>query len=259
MCALATMLFDAAGVALLCRLGRVCVRLYTGRTAGVAATVVKRGTKGSGIGHASLQGTAHPMLFQLGALATYRQIPVSCVNYLRNFTTSSSSVSREDGRLVYVGNLARAVLGVKFFSYSTSMFSLCVMPYVMFKSGVGANSVALQIMFYSIMGFFTFVTPVTLHLLTKGYVVRLYHKPETDTYTAVTYNAFLAEKRMVFHQQDVKVPGVSKMFTTFYARSKSMLVNPMLFNSPQEYSHLMGYDKPFTFDFEELKESEDHK
>ncbi|KAJ1192553.1 hypothetical protein NDU88_001860 [Pleurodeles waltl] len=249
----------AAEVALRCRLGQVYAWLYSCRTAGVPSTGFKRDTERGSICHASLRGSEHPLLFQLGARRKQRQIPVSCVNYLRNFTTSSSSVSREYGRLVYVGNLARAVLGVKFFSYSTSIFSLCVMPYVMFKSGVGADSVALQMAFYSIMGFFTFVTPVTLHLLTKGYVVRLYHKPDTDTYTAVTYNMFLAEKRTVFHQQDVRVPGVSKMFTTFYARSKSMLVNPMLFNNPQEYSHLMGYDKPFTFDFEELKESEDHK
>lgn len=133
------------------------------------------------------------------------------------------------------------------------------MPIILFKTGIGVDSLPLQIAFYSIIGFFTFVTPVTLHFITKGYVIRLYHKAETDTYTAITYNAILAEKKTMFHQKDVNIPDISKMFTTFYAKTKSMLVNPMLFPYPQDYNHLMGYDKPFTFDLEETKESVEGK
>lgn len=135
------------------------------------------------------------------------------------------------------------------------MLSLSIMPFIIFKTGMGFDNLPLQILFYSFIGFFTFVTPITLHLITKGYVIRLYHKSETDTYTAITYNAILAEKKTVFHQKDVKIPDISKMFTTFYAGTKSMLVNPGLFQYPQDYNHLMGYDKPFTFDLEESKES----
>ncbi|KAG9356151.1 hypothetical protein JZ751_000995 [Albula glossodonta] len=141
---------------------------------------------------------------------------------------------------------------VKFFSYSSSMFSLSVMPYILFKTGIGVQSLALQVAFCSVIGLFTFITPVLLHLITKGYVVRLYHNPETDTYTAVTYNALLVEKKTVFHQKEVSVPDVSKMFTSFYANQKSLLVNPMLFPVPHDYDHLMGYDKPFSFDLDEL-------
>lgn len=187
------------------------------------------------------------------------QIIFSRVAPVRCFSTSSFHGQLEDGRLIYTGNLAKTVLGVKFFSYSTSMFSFCMMPYIILKTGIGVESVFLQTAFYGIVGFFTFITPVTLHLLTKGYVVRLYHKAETDTYTAITYNVMLAEKRTVFHQRDVKVPDISKMFTTFYAKTKSMLVNPMLFTYPQDYNHLMGYDKPFYFDLEEQKESSESK
>ncbi|XP_053875838.1 transmembrane protein 70, mitochondrial isoform X1 [Malaclemys terrapin pileata] len=193
-----------------------------------------------------------------GAEGRLEQIIFSHVAPVRCFSTSSFHGQPEDGRLVYTGNLAKTVLGVKFFSYSTSMFSFCMMPYI-FKNGIGVESVFLQTAFYGIVGFFTFITPVTLHLLTKGYVVRLYHNAETDTYTAITYNAILAEKRTVFHQRDVKVPDISKMFTTFYAKTKSMLVNPMLFTYPQDYNHLMGYDKPFYFDLEEQKESSESK
>ncbi|XP_067218783.1 transmembrane protein 70, mitochondrial [Chanodichthys erythropterus] len=158
----------------------------------------------------------------------------------------------EDGELIYTGNLGKAVLGVKFFSYSSSMFSLCVMPYVLLKTGIGVNSLALQVAFCGFIGFFTFLTPVLLHLITKGYVVRLYHNKETDMYTAITYSALLVEKRTVFHQSDVIIPAVSRMFTSFYAKKHSMLVNPMLFALPHDYNHLMGYDRPFSFDTDDL-------
>ncbi|KAM9307730.1 transmembrane protein 70, mitochondrial [Gastrophryne carolinensis] len=172
---------------------------------------------------------------------------------LRSYSASSSS--QEDGRLVYTGNMARAVLGVKFFSYSTSLLSVALLPYILMKTGIGVDSPVLKAAFFSVVGFFTFVTPVTLHFITKGYVVRLYHDSASDLYTAITYNALLAEKRTVFSPADVEDPGVSKMFTTFYAKKKSMLVNPDLFPSPRDYHHLMGYDKPFTFSPEDLHKS----
>ncbi|XP_077349009.1 transmembrane protein 70, mitochondrial [Lithobates pipiens] len=168
------------------------------------------------------------------------------------FSTSPSSSLPEEGKLVYTGNLGRAVLGVKLFSYSTSIASLFLMPYILLKTGIGVDSLVLKVVFCSTVGFFTFVTPVTLHIITKGYVARLYHNSDRDLFTAVTYNALLVEKRTVFSPADVEVPGVSKMFTTFYAKKKSMLVNPDLFPNPWDYHHLMGFDKPFTFSPEDL-------
>ena len=132
-------------------------------------------------------------------------------------------------------------------------------PYLMLKTGIGFDSLFLQAAFYGLIVFFTFVTPVTLHILTKGYVIRLYYKEEMDTYTAITYNAILAEKATVFHQKDVKIPDITKMFTTFYAKTKSMLVNPTLFPDPQDYNRLMGYDKAFCFDFEEEEKDGESK
>ncbi|XP_054241248.1 transmembrane protein 70, mitochondrial [Indicator indicator] len=178
---------------------------------------------------------------------------------VRSLCSTSPHEHPEHGRLVYKGNLAKAVLGVKFFSYSTSIFNLFMMPYIMLKTGIGFDSVLLEAAFYGVIGFFTFVTPVTLHVLTKGYVVRLYYKDEVDTYTAITYNVILAEKATVFHQKDVKIPDITKMFTTFYAKTKSMLVNPSLFPNIQDYNHLMGYDKSLYFKLEEEKEAEEKK
>uniref|UniRef100_A0A8D0HLR7 Transmembrane protein 70 n=1 Tax=Sphenodon punctatus TaxID=8508 RepID=A0A8D0HLR7_SPHPU len=199
----------------------------------------------------------------LGASVSGNQIIFPHVKSVCCFSTSSHENSEHEhseyGRLIYTGNLAKPVLGVKFFSYSTSMITFCLMPYVLLKTGLAVDNLALQITLYSILGAFAFITPVAFHLLTKGYVIRLYHSAETDTYTAITYNVILAEKSTAFHQKDVRVPDISKIFTTFYAKSKSMLVSPRLFPHPQDYSHLMGYDKPFHFDLGEENQSSEMK
>ncbi|CAJ1087288.1 transmembrane protein 70%2C mitochondrial isoform X2 [Xyrichtys novacula] len=187
-------------------------------------------------------------------LTCTNQVQSLCPSIIRCVSTATSS---SDGELIYTGNLGRAVRGVKFFSYSSSGTSLLIMPYLLLKTGLGIQSFALQVAFCGVMGFFTFLTPVLLHFITRGYVVRLYHHPDTDTYTAVTYNVFLTEKRSVFHQKQVRIPDVSKMFTTFYAGNTSLLVNPDLFPIPQDYNHLMGYDKPFSFNPEDMNRPEE--
>ncbi|XP_053507909.1 transmembrane protein 70, mitochondrial [Ictalurus furcatus] len=199
--------------------------------------------------HHLLQSVQRTSLTSLTSLRSQRNQIRPCA-YGRCY--SSLPGSTDDGILIYTGNLGKAVLGVKFFSYSSSMFSLCVMPLVLMKTGIGMSSFAMKAAFCGFIGFFTFLTPVLLHLITKGYVVRLYHDKETDMYTAVTYSALLVEKKTTFHQSDVKVPDVSRMFTSFYAKKQSMLINPMLFDMPHDYNHLMGYDQPFSFDPDDI-------
>ncbi|XP_037314103.2 transmembrane protein 70, mitochondrial [Pungitius pungitius] len=166
----------------------------------------------------------------------------------------SSSPPPEDGDLVYTGSLARAVRGVKLFSYSTSGASCFLVPHTLLKTGLVVQSFALKAAFCGVIGFFTFLTPVLLHLITKGYVVRLYHRADRDTYTAITYSVFLTEKKSVFHQKQVRIPAVSKMFTSFYADKMGLLVNPDMFRVPHDYNHLMGYDKPFSFDADHIND-----
>ncbi|XP_056913551.1 transmembrane protein 70, mitochondrial isoform X3 [Takifugu flavidus] len=146
--------------------------------------------------------------------------------------------------------------GVKLFSYSTSGFSLLIMPKILLETGLGVQSFAMQAIFCGVVGFFTLITPAILHYFTKGYVIRLYHDADRDTYTAVTYSVFLTEKRNRFHQRQVTIPAVSKMFTSFYADKMGLLVNPDLFLIPHDYNHLMGYDKPFTFEIDDKNTAE---
>nr|XP_020469042.1 transmembrane protein 70, mitochondrial [Monopterus albus] len=164
----------------------------------------------------------------------------------------STATYSEDGNLIYTGSLGRAVRGVKMFSYSTSGASLLLMPQILLNTAPAVQGFALHAAFCVVISFFTFLTPVLLHLITKGYVIRLYHNPDRDTYTAITCSVFLTEKKTVFHQSQVRIPAVSRMFTTFYIDNKGLLVNPDLFTQPHDYNHLMGYDKPFSFSTDDM-------
>jgi transmembrane protein 70 len=47
---------------------------------------------------------------------------------------------------------------------------------------------------FGFVGFFTFVTPVLLHMITKKYVTRMYFNSDTEMYSAVCLTFFLREK-----------------------------------------------------------------
>lgn len=58
-----------------------------------------------------------------------------------------------------------------------------------------------------------------------------------------------------FKLEEVVVPEVPGMFTTFMAGGKSMFVDPSLFPDPTHYIKIMGYDKPIDFKFDEARQS----
>uniref|UniRef100_A0A0B8RNZ4 Transmembrane protein 70serine-threonine-like n=1 Tax=Philothamnus irregularis TaxID=1899461 RepID=A0A0B8RNZ4_9SAUR len=186
-------------------------------------------------------------------LGENKQVPFLCAVSLCRFGTSSLEEHSEYGRLIYSGTLSKTVLGVKMFCFTTSIITASMLFAIIHKYGLNFDKLYSEIAFYSATLFFIFLTPLILHLFTRRYIIRLYHKDKTDTYTAITYSGILREKKTLFHQKDVTVPDMSKMFTTFYVKRRAMLVNPFLFNFAQDYSHLMGYDKPFQFS---LKDSE---
>lgn len=160
----------------------------------------------------------------------------------------SGSTHSEDGTLVYTGNLASAVRGLKMCSCSSSVVSLVLVPHIL-------QGFTLLAAFYGFICFSTFFSPVLVHLITRGYVVRMYHRPDKDTYTAVTYRVFPFERRTTFHQSQVSIPAVS-LFSTFCVNNTGMLVNPSLFATSHDYNHLMGYDKPFSFDADDVDRPE---
>ncbi|KAL0599211.1 Transmembrane protein 70, mitochondrial [Plecturocebus cupreus] len=187
------------------------------------------------------------------------QIPVCWEGYVQ--CSHMPSDKSEDGRLIYTGIMARAVFGVRSFSYSTSLLSLICLPYFVTHNNELFQSLPLsvQIIFCSILGVFTVISPVVLHFVTKSYVIRLYHDATTDTYKAITYNAMLKETTTVFHQNDVTIPNTTHIFTSFHAKSKALLINPMHFPESDDFIHLMGYDQEFRKEASEEKQHKDEK
>lgn len=191
---------------------------------------------------------------QLTLHAVKRSFPIkNKVQSLPQFARCLSTTPPSDyGNLIYTGNMGAPVRGLKLFSYCTTGVNLIILPQIFLKAGFGVQSLAVQVAGVGAAVFFTFLTPILFYFLTKGYVLRLYHDPDRDIYTAITSSVFLTDKKTVFHQNQVQIPAISKMFTTFYAGQEGFLVNPNLFTSPNDYNRLMGYDKPFSFSIDDI-------
>jgi transmembrane protein 70 len=50
---------------------------------------------------------------------------------------------------------------------------------------------------FGFVGFFTYVTPILLHMITKKYVTHIYFNSSTGKYSAVCLNFFLREKTVI--------------------------------------------------------------
>lgn len=98
----------------------------------------------------------------------------------------------EDSALeVYRGSICNYVYKVKAFSLMTSIFGIATQPVILSRAFESEASIAIIIGSCTFFGFFTFMTPMLLHVLTKKYVLTLQYYPETDSYTATTYSFFL--------------------------------------------------------------------
>jgi len=91
------------------------------------------------------------------------------------------------------------------------------------------------------LSFFTFVTPVLIHTISKKYVTKLYYNQVEDRYTAIVYNIFIRPKKIEFSLKDVKVPEIPGMFTTFKAKDHALFVDMDQFRDPTHFEKLMGY------------------
>ncbi|XP_077983271.1 transmembrane protein 70, mitochondrial-like [Glandiceps talaboti] len=170
----------------------------------------------------------------------------------RNFSCSSSlgcsqSPSENYGSLVYQGTATSLVKGVKFFSLSTSLLTLGLLPVLFNHNG----SLALNYI-GGIFATIIFITPVLLHTISRTYVTRLYYNSKKDTYSAFTFTLFLRDRLTKFTPNDVQVPGITNLFTTFTVNGKALLVDPSAFSNPNDYNHLMGYDKHEQLNPEEI-------
>ncbi|KAK9887174.1 hypothetical protein WA026_020628 [Henosepilachna vigintioctopunctata] len=149
-------------------------------------------------------------------------------------------------RRVYQGLLTPQIHAVKIFSLSSSIVGIITQPFL-YKEIPNIENVSMIIALYSCVGFFTLVTPLLLHMITKKYVTQLDYINEKDTYVASTLNFFCMTKKTEFKLEDVVVPDVPGMFTTLIAKRKALFLDPSMFKVPEHYERLMGYDKPMDF------------
>ncbi|KAK9718090.1 Tmem70 protein family [Popillia japonica] len=165
----------------------------------------------------------------------------------RSILQDASKHEIAEGReRLYYGILTPHIRAVKWFSLTTSAASILAQPFLI-NTLYANNNVALLIAACSFIGFFTFGTPLLLHFITKKYVTHLDYDSSKKTYIASTVSFFCMLKETEFTPEDVKIPEVPGMFTTFIAKGKAMFLEPRFFNDPSHYAKIMGYDKPMDF------------
>ncbi|XP_314994.5 transmembrane protein 70 homolog, mitochondrial [Anopheles gambiae] len=158
------------------------------------------------------------------------------------------------GDRVYYGSLTPQIRAVKVFSLATSIGGIVAQPILLEQaSKVGGMPMIVAVCGFA--GFFTFVTPILLHLVTKRYITDLHYDPSKQQYTATTITFFLQREKTAFKIEDVTVPEVGGLFTTFLVKNKAFFVDPQLFPDPTHYIKIMGYDKPIDFKFEEARQT----
>lgn len=167
------------------------------------------------------------------------QLPTKCHYGSGVPGTSSGSVQ------VYYGNLTPQIRAVKIFSLLSSVTGLASQPILIQQMpNLGTPTV---VALFGFVGFFTFVTPVLLHMITKKYVTHIYFDSSTGNYSAICLTFLLREKKITFTTDDVAVPDVPGMFTSFQIKGIPLFVDPRLFDEPEHYAKMMGYDKPIDF------------
>ncbi|KAF2901585.1 hypothetical protein ILUMI_04598 [Ignelater luminosus] len=158
-------------------------------------------------------------------------------------TTKSIPTDTDKDIQVYYGILTPQMRAVKLFSLLTSFTGIAAQPFI-YKQIGSIDNIPLIIGICSFVGFFTLVTPFLLHFITKKYVTRLVYKPETKTYVATTLTLLNMSKEIEFTPEDVRIPEVPGMFTSFEAKGNPLFLDPRLFEDPTHYGKIMGYDKP---------------
>ncbi|KAJ2945913.1 hypothetical protein O0L34_g4829 [Tuta absoluta] len=179
-----------------------------------------------------------------------------CSNSLKRHF--ASQVNDEQLERIYYGPLTPQIRAVKIFSVTSSMAGLLAQP-IIIREASTIGSTSLIVALCSVVGFFTFVTPVLLHLITKKYVTEIHYDPKTSTYKATTINFFLAKKQLDFKVEDVVVPEIPGMFTTLLAKDKPLFIEARHFTDPRHYAKMMGYDKPLDFKLGDTDTNQENK
>jgi transmembrane protein 70 len=96
---------------------------------------------------------------------------------------------------VYYGNLTPQIRAVKIFSLLSSVTGLATQPVLVHQvQNLGTPTV---VALFGVVGFFTFVTPFLLHMITKKYITYIYFDSGAGNYSAIYLTFFLREKKVI--------------------------------------------------------------
>jgi len=162
-------------------------------------------------------------------------------------THASTKLHSNLGQEIYNGPLAPKIRLVKRFSLASSFFGLLVQPVLIQKVIEEDLTLGFAVFTGVIVQFFTFVTPVLLHYVTKRYIRNIYYNAKEDTYTALSYNIWTGDKLLSFQAKDVDVPDIPGMFTSIVVKGYPLFMEDGVFQDYDHYKRIMGYDKPMDF------------
>lgn len=118
--------------------------------------------------------------------------PYFDAKFSRKFNTKQDG----DAVKVYYGSLTPRMKAVKVFSLTTSLTGMAAQPIIM-EQGSKLGGAPMMYFLCGVVGFFTFVTPVLLHVITKKYVTDITFNPKTEEYTATTISFFLTRVEVI--------------------------------------------------------------
>lgn len=178
-----------------------------------------------------------------------KNAPETSSYVLKKFSseTEKKTSTSSNHELVYTGPLTRQIRSVKIFSLLSSVTGVFAQPVIYERAQEIGTSTPMLIAVCSFVGFFTFVTPVLLHFITKKYVTSIAYNPKDDSYTATIYTLFIRKKEISFRPGEAVVPDVLGMFTSMTIRGIPLFVDVRFFDDLSHYKKIMGYDKPMDF------------
>ncbi|KAF6201260.1 hypothetical protein GE061_005707 [Apolygus lucorum] len=155
---------------------------------------------------------------------------------------------------VYYGPLSARIRSVKLFSLMTSIMGICAQPVILQRAAELEASSAAIAATCGFVGFFTFVTPLLLHSVTKKYVTSVTYDKEADSYTATIYTLFLRKRGICFKPGEAEIPNIGGGFTSAKVRGIPLFMDSRFFSDVHHYKRIMGYDKPLDFKLSAKKE-----
>lgn len=122
----------------------------------------------------------------------------SSVQIYRFLATEQNNQNERKTNLIkiYQGSLAKQIKTVKIFSLSTSIAGIAAQPILVDQATKMGGGTGVIIAVCGFVGFFTFITPLLLHLVTKKYVTEIHFNPEKNEYLATTITFFLTKKKV---------------------------------------------------------------